>query len=505
MNLARKLVIGLVCLLILGLAACSDQATPGSTTSNLNPDPTPTAAPNAASEISPTPVTTSEPLIKPSLTPATLPLVVTPTPNLDSNSDDMSTLIPAITINPDLTAKPASTTLIAATPTFSFGSLTTPPPTLSLATANPVSATTVLEHNGLVVATGSGLYWLSVDGKNQRQIVGGTRYSQPKVSPDGIHIAVLRSEPISRKVRLYLVTADGKEQPTLESPDDLVTLNAVWSPDSKTLALTRVVDSNGDGSADSNDDPTIWFYNLENQKLQQVAAGRDPVWSPDGGRIAYIVPGPTSFQIDPATHQSTLSANSIAVYNLQQEAKRTLISSAGLQYAVKGTTADTALATQKATVRYFKQLNWSPDGKLIGASADGVISESRRIGLLFTLSLDNPTPQLLTTGNQAMDNFSWSPDGKRLVFEGLPQFPVTAQSSRNLGLVNLLITLGPVITKTFVGEAVLRSEASQPRWIMGGQALAFMEGDFASLAIVGSEGQDQQLLVSGCLGFDWVQ
>ncbi len=419
----------------------------------------------------------------------------------------MSTFIPAITVNPNLTAKPESTTLIAATPTatFGFGSLTTPPPTLGLATPNLVSATTVLGHNGLVVATENGLYWLSTDGKNQHQIVGGTRYSCPKVSPDGTRIAVLRREPISRKLRLYLVNADGKEQPAFESPEGLATLNAVWSPNSKMLALTRAADSNGDGTADSSDDPSIWLYNLENQKLRQIAAGRDPMWSPDGMRIAYIIPGPTSLQLDPATHQPILSANSIAVYNLQQDAKRTLVSSDGLQYAVKGATADAALANQKATVRYFKQLNWSPDGKLIGASADGVISENRRIGLLFTLTLDNPTPQLLTTGNQAIGNFSWSPDGKHLVFEGLPQFPVTPQSSRNLGLVNLPATSGPIITKTFVGDAVSRSEASQPRWIMGGQALAFVEGDFASLAIVGSEGQDKQLLVSGCLGFDWVQ
>lgn len=470
----------------------------------------------------PTPMPT---LVPPTLSPTLAPsptALPTATANTTSKaSDDLDT--PEVTINPNLIitgtislANPQNNL-----PTPNFGPNPTPPPTLGInlpplatvsATTQPattpnktvtpsvITSTTTLPHNGFVVASQNGLFWLN--GNKQSTIVTGTTFTNPHISPNGHYILAFRTDPISQKSEPYLITADGKTQPLFSNNDNLLTLNAAWSPDGKTLALTRAQDVNEDGSPEESTE-TIWLYTLANQNLRNVVAGRDPVWSPDGVRIAFIIPGPSSGQIDPATHLPQIGPDKIAVYNLQENAQRVLIDAAtNQQFALQGATDNPAISGKKANLRYFKELNWSPDGKLIGASADGVTGDNLPIGLILTFSLDNPTAKLLTSGNQAAGYFSWSPDSSQLAFEGIPQYPLTPDSSRDIGILQLANQAGPLVTKTFLGSAISRTETSQPRWIENGQALAFLQGDFHSLAVRDSTGEEQ-LLISGCLGFDW--
>lgn len=471
-------------------------------------------------------------LPKPTLAP-TMP-AATPTPSATARqtqiatadvtaSDDFATS--AATINPNLiiTGTVTLSNLQPALPTPNFGPNPTPPPTLATnllpvatisvttkpaatpaKTPSVITTTAVLPHNGFVVATKNGLFWLATNGDQPREIITGTTYTEPRISPDGRYIATFRTDAISQKTLLYLVTADGQAQPLFDTnTDNLLTINASWSPDGKTLALTRAPDFNQDGSADANSASTIWLYTLATQSLREVGPGRDPVWSPDGIRIAFIIPASSTDQLDPATHLPQIGPNKIAVYNLQENAQRTLTDAAtNQQFNLQGTTNNPAISGKKANLRYFKELNWSPDGKLIGASADGVTIDNLPVGLILTLSLDNPTPKILTSGNQAAGYFSWSPDGTQLAFEGSPQYPFTPDSSHNIGLLQNANQSGPLTTKIFWGSAVSRTEVSQPHWIENGQALAYLQGDFNSLAVRDNAGQSH-LLISGCLGFDW--
>jgi Tol biopolymer transport system component len=355
-----------------------------------------------------------------------------------------------------------------------------------------------------VVATANGLYLLSANGQEDRTLANGTAFSNPKISPDGTRIAVLRTDNISLKQQLVLIEFGGDTRTV--STEGGAVLNYSWSPDSKTLALTRANDSNNDGLTDENDKANIWLYDIATTKQQQVAEGRNPTWSPDGVRLAFIIPGPASNpnEIDPSTHKPAKTPNAIGVYNVQNKASRNLLSAKGLEFALKEVSDEPTLKASSVTLRYFKEVSWYPDSKRITVSADATGPNNLRTGLIMTLTIDETNPRLVTAGGDAVLRPLWSPDGKRLAFETEPQYPLKANKNGfAIGLLDNADPVKAVPTRQFVGDPATRNYARAPLWINGGQQLAFIMSDNAILSVVDADGKNERNLISGCSGFDW--
>jgi Tol biopolymer transport system component len=381
--------------------------------------------------------------------------------------------------------------------------LPTTPPTLDPKAElyNPGSGK-ALPENSLVVGTESGLYLLNPLEGSPKLLVGGASFLEPEISPDGQRVAAFRRDPISRRSQLVLVDLSGGIKP-VNFDNGGVVLAAAWSPDSKTLALTRATDTNNDGLADDFDQTNLVLYEVASGRQPSIGEGSFGAWSADGSWLAYIIPGPTGSDLDPTTRQLRRGPNALGVYNYRTKARRTLLEAKGQSLGLAKASFTPIPPDINLDLRYFKAVAWHPDNKHLTASADASGPNGLRAGVILTLTLDKPIPEVLTAAGDAAGQVSWSPDGKQLAFETLPQYPVNLNSANRVAVlpeVNLE-TSAPV--KILLGSAATRSETWYPRWSPDSQFLAYLEGDNAILSLAGSQGLNPRHLLSGCLGFDW--
>jgi dipeptidyl aminopeptidase/acylaminoacyl peptidase len=151
----------------------------------------------------------------------------------------------------------------------------------------------------------------STDGGGEAlQLTFGEAASQPKWSPDGRHIAFLRTMPASDQPGLWVMQAAGGEPWSLTAPVNGIH-NAVtsfcWSPDGKQLAFLSVPREEEKWRRQQQRDDTLhWRVDYDFAHLfvvdfapagtqpavRQLTHGRIHVlnhaWSPDGARLAFL-------------------------------------------------------------------------------------------------------------------------------------------------------------------------------------------------------------------------
>ncbi|MFT6879395.1 MAG: Tol biopolymer transport system component/imidazolonepropionase-like amidohydrolase [Arcticibacterium sp.] len=199
------------------------------------------------------------------------------------------------------------------------------------------------------------------------------------VSPDG---------------KKYLFTAfsdiyileDGNSipKPLIESP--FICSDPVWSPDGKKIAYLT----------DKSGNMNLWLYDITSGKSTQVLKlDKDinyPSWSPDGKKIAFYIADSRNIW-----GKGTLEAIDIASKKVENLHEALFVPS---------------------------QPSWSPDGKTIALSALDVYSSRFREGInkILLLSLENKSEKFISPvaqrslGMRAKNGPVWSPNGKWMAY-----------------------------------------------------------------------------------------
>ncbi len=192
------------------------------------------------------------------------------TPTKTSNLKATATAnLGAITVTP----LPTATPLESPTPTETPLPTETPTPEPT-ATPAPPSAT-----SGWIYFERAGALW-SYDVKGKTEQLIAERGKLARVAPNGTKIAYLDNRT------LFVADRNGENPQALSQN---VNEAPRWAPDSTALAVVS-------GSADNRyplacaDDSQLLVVDLNTSSSTTVAQGCQPVWSPDGKRLAYVSP-----------------------------------------------------------------------------------------------------------------------------------------------------------------------------------------------------------------------
>jgi Tol biopolymer transport system component len=305
---------------------------------------------------------------------------------------------------------------------------------------------------------------------------GSPRDSDPAWSPDGRWIAFVHdpdsgSNTSARDV--VLVTPGGREQHLVVRGIELDShqpYEPQWSPDGRTLLFGTCCDPD-----------RVYTFRLDGSRLMRIASvGREPTWSPDGAKVAYI--GERSFLVTAnadgsgaqrlapaASHPdwspeggriAYTSGNDIYVWMLAEARAVRITATREREDFARWSPDGTLIAYARGAGYHVMRADgthrrrvartwhgdsvsrpgpaaWSPDGRWLAVAARAPVP--RPVGLLTdSVSIVRPDGRgfrrLTPLSNSAQAQPAWAPDGRSVAFSGTPPCPTVREG---IGIVKL--------------------------------------------------------------------
>ncbi len=208
------------------------------------------------------------------------------------------------------------------------------------------------------------------------------------LSPDGTRLALSGIKEGDSILHIFSVPANGGEpkQVTFDSSEDWFPR---WSPDGNWIAFSR------DDSDDDSESHLCVVPAGGGEVIELVAAtdscgfsGGQADWSPDGKLVAY-----------PSYHNDSLKGISVMPFN--------------------GGAPELLVELEPGRASLY--VRWSPDGKKLAYTSYG-FEYGKLSADIWILSLDTRKPRKLQMIGYDLDaalRADWSPDGEKIVFEGI--------------------------------------------------------------------------------------
>jgi Tol biopolymer transport system component len=216
-----------------------------------------------------------------------------------------------------------------------------------------------------------------------RQRLTRSRASElsPAWSPDRRRIAFVRAIPDSQRFgfteeAIYVMNSNGSGERRLTSRGSLAN-EPVWSPDGQRIAFA----SDRDGNYE------IYVMNTDGSSQRRLTQNRvwdsHPSWSPDGRKIAFA-----------SDRSGKFAKSDIYVMSADGSFPRRLTRSP---------------ASDRAP-------DWSPDGRTIAFTSDRDGNDE-----IYLMNASGRASRRLTRSRAFDSSPSWSPDGRRIAFASEPQ------------------------------------------------------------------------------------
>jgi Tol biopolymer transport system component/DNA-binding winged helix-turn-helix (wHTH) protein len=364
---------------------------------------------------------------------------------------------------------------------------------------------------------GPGIFVALVGGEKPLQLTQGERDDYPAWSPDGRQIAFVRfGEGVSVQKTLYVIPALGGSERRLYSttyPQWAQCNRMSWSPDGKSLIFSEAPENNSKGWLSILSLPDLKVRALTSPQNQQFDC--DPVFSPDGDRIAFARGPMGAFlsdlfvqRVDGGQPIRLTTGNSGGDAAWTQDGKEIVFDSPArgfrglLRISASGGTPQPIAASGEASgpsisrkgnrLTYVEFKNWdtiwrldlkderhpaappvrllsgrgviwkpsySPDGKKIAFESDRMGYEN-----IWICDSDGSNCSQVTDRPGRSATARWSPDGRHLAFESV------TQDYWEVGLLELPDGT-PHMLATFAG-----SNNGAPNWSRDGKWLYFYSG-----------------------------